>query len=155
MKKTEHADRETRDIRHGVAAGKGFFNSFMSKLNGNSHTTNLFDQLGETLTLLVKKPRRESEIELPGNNGRRLEELITQHRRSHRDYPQQEGFLYILRRLPSQMTVPPQRLTPIVPTGLANDPSVQQKFYLFNLMIARGLTPQEAEKQVDRMYSTI
>ena len=47
MKKTEHADRETRDIRHGVATGKGFFNSLMSKLHGNSNPANLFDQLGE------------------------------------------------------------------------------------------------------------
>ena len=71
------------------------------------------------------------------------------------DYPQQEGFLYIMRRLPGQLMPPPERLARISENDTASSTADQQKFYAFNELIARGLSPQEAEKQVERMYSPV
>ena len=98
MKKTEYTDNPSRDLRRKVADGKGFFNICMSAMKEESEAACQIDELGEALSLLGKRPRRENEVSLPGSNGQRLEQLIVRHRRSHMDYPQQEGFLYIMRR---------------------------------------------------------
>ena len=71
------------------------------------------------------------------------------------DYPQQEGFLYIMRRLPGQLMPPPERLARIPENSQASATADQQKFYAFNELVARGLSPKEAEKQVERMYSPV
>lgn len=155
MKKTEYTDNPSRDLRHEVADGKGFFNICMSAMKEESEAACQIDELGEALSLLGKRPRRENEISLPGSNGQRLEQLIVRHRRSHMDYPQQEGFLYIMRRLPGQLMPPPERLARIPENGQASTTADQQKFYAFNELVARGLSPKEAEKQVERMYSPV
>ena len=155
MKKTEYTDNPSRDLRRKVAAGKGFFNICMSAMKEESEAACQIDELGEALSLLGKRPRRENEVSLPGSNGQRLEQLIVRHRRSHMDYPQQEGFLYIMRRLPGQLMPPPERLARIPENSQASTTANQQKFYAFNELVARGLSPKEAEKQVERMYSPV
>ena len=155
MKKTEYTDNPSRDLRRKVADGKGFFNICMSAMKEESEAACQIDELGEALSLLGKRPRRENEVSLPGSNGQRLEQLIVRHRRSHMDYPQQEGFLYIMRRLPGQLMPPPERLARIPENSQASTTANQQKFYAFNELVARGLSPKEAEKQVERMYSPV
>lgn len=155
MKKTEYTDNPPRDLRRKVADGKGFFSICMSDMKGDSEAACRLDELGKALALLGKRPCREKEVSLPGSNGQRLEQLIVQHLRSHMDYPQQEGFLYIMRRLPGQLMPPPERLARIPENDTASSTADQQKFYAFNELIARGLSPQEAEKQVERMYSPV
>ena len=50
---------------------------------------------------------------------------------------------------------PPERLARIPENGQASATADQQKFYAFNELVARGLSPKEAEKQVERMYSPV
>ena len=76
MKKTEYTDNPSRDLRRKVADGKGFFNICMSAMKEESEAACQIDELGEALSLLGKRPRRENEVSLPGSNGQRLEQLI-------------------------------------------------------------------------------
>ena len=72
MKKTEYTDNPSRDLRRKVADGKGFFNICMSAMKEESEAACQIDELGEALSLLGKRPRRENEVSLPGSNGQRL-----------------------------------------------------------------------------------
>lgn len=148
MKKTDHTDNATHDVRRSVAEGKGFLSTCMSALRGDSEAAHRIDTLGETLLLLGKRPRKEGEISLPGDNGERLEQLMVQHRRTRRLHPQPDGFLYILRQL-SQISLPTGQ--PALDPEMS--PEEQQKFYTFNVLVANGLSPQEAEEEVERIYS--
>ena len=68
MKKTEYTDNPSRDLRRKVADGKGFFNICMSAMKEESEAACQIDELGEALSLLGKRPRRENEVSLPGSN---------------------------------------------------------------------------------------
>lgn len=96
MKKTEYTDNPSRDLRRKVADGKGFFNICMSAMKEGERSGSQIDELGEALSLLGKRARRENEVSLPGSNGQRLEQLIVRHRRSTMIIPTR-GILYIMR----------------------------------------------------------
>ena len=156
MDKEKNNEKQSDSLRRAVAHGKGFFHVCRRDLHAclNPEAQQLFDVLGDTLRLVGKRPEQETVVVLQSDNGQRLETLLSTHALADHSAGQPEIFRHLLRLSLSDETTtgeprPQQEPVPFA----ANDE--QEKFLAYNILLSKGVAPQEAEKQVTQLFSTL